>query len=148
MGIARRLPGDRAQPEAQGHVRGRAADAAIVQADLLAFAVFQKHLAVIAVAQRPLDDRHGRGLVQCRVGPLEEKLVGGGERGHGLVSGRLLSAKRMGRRVRFDYRRSCKDADLYATRLAGSRISAVVPSPGALRSVRRPPCPVTSARAM
>ena len=68
MGIAGGLAGHRAQAEAQRGVEPGAADPAVVQADLLALAIFQVQLAVVAVAPapRPASPRPRRGRARRR----------------------------------------------------------------------------------
>ena len=77
------LAGHGTQAEAQGGVEPGAPDPAVIQADLLAFAIFQIKLAVVTAGQRLAERRLGRGAVEGGIGSLEKQLVGGGERGHG-----------------------------------------------------------------
>ena len=131
MRIAGGFAGNRAQPEAQRGVEAGAADAAVVQADLFALAIFEKQLAVIAGGQRRPEMALGGGAVELGVGALEKQPIGRGEWGH---AGASCPA---------DGPRSGQ-----INRLAGSRSSAVVPSPGRECNRRRPPCPSASARDM
>ncbi len=83
MGIPGRLPRDSAQAEAHAGIEIRGTDIAVVEADRLAFAVFQEKLSVVAAAQRLIDDLRGGGLIQRGVRTLEKQLVGGGDGAHG-----------------------------------------------------------------
>ena len=131
MGKAGGLAGDRAQSEAQCGIEARTANAPIVQADALAFPVLQEQLPIVGVGKRLADMPFGAGAVEFRIGALKEQSVGGGERGHA-----------------FSYEGAGPDGAEGAgsRRLGGRRISAVVPLPGRLCSVRVPSCASISAR--
>ena len=58
----------------------QAQDAAVIQADLLTFPVFEEQLPVIAAGQRGLDVAFGGGTVQFGARAFKEKPVGRGQR--------------------------------------------------------------------
>jgi glutathione S-transferase len=74
MGVARGLAGDRAQAEAARGVEARRADAAVVERDALALAVFEEELAVIGAGQCLADLALGAGAVEAFLG--EEEAIG------------------------------------------------------------------------
>ena len=76
MGVARGLAGHGAQAEALGRVEARGPDAAVIERDHLALAVFQEQLAVIGAGQRPLQDAFRPRAVEIG----EEQAVGDRER--------------------------------------------------------------------
>ena len=78
--VAGGFPGHRAQAEAQRGVEAGTADASVVEADRLAFAVFQEQLPVVGVGQRRRGHPLGGGAVQRRAVALEEEAVGNGKR--------------------------------------------------------------------
>ena len=70
--VAGRLAGHGPQAKAQRGVEPGTADPAVIQADLLAFAIFQIKLAVVAAGQRLAERGLGCGAVECRIGTLEK----------------------------------------------------------------------------
>ena len=87
MGIPGLLAQHRAQPEPELRIESGAADAPVVQAQLLAFAVLHEQLAVIYAGQSAAHDALDRGAVQGCAGPVEEQGVrrgdgAGSELGH------------------------------------------------------------------
>ena len=83
MGIPCRFPRDSAQTKPHTGIEIGGADVAIVEADGLAFPVFEEKLPVVAAAQGLLDNM-GRGrLIQRGVRSVKKQLVGGGDGAHG-----------------------------------------------------------------
>ena len=80
MGVGRGLAGDRAQPETLMGVEARALEAAVVEGEALALAVFEEELAVVGAVQRVRDDPlRSRPVEACAI---EEDLVGDGISAH------------------------------------------------------------------
>ena len=66
MGVARRLAGHGAQAEAARRVEGGGADAAVVERDALALAVFEEQLAILGAGQRLAQQAFGSVAVESR----------------------------------------------------------------------------------
>src|SRR5580692_2613819 len=127
MGVSGGFAGNRTQPEAQRGVEAGATDPPVIQADLLAFPIFEEQLTNVAASQCGIEMVLGFGTVVPRICTLEEQPFGHGKCSHsgafcpanGLPSGQI-------------------------NRLPGSRSSAVVPPPGRECNRRRPSCPSTT----
>src|SRR5436305_1998680 len=85
MGIAGRLAGHRAQPEALGRVERGALDAAVVERDAFRLAVFEKQLAIIHAGERLADQLLNPAGIHS--GAVEKQVVG-----HGKIAHRRLQA--------------------------------------------------------
>ena len=83
MGIAGGVAGDGAQAETQRSVEASRANPAVIEADLLAFAVFQIQLPIVGVRQRRGQGAFRCRAIQCGIRTLEEQPVGFDEWGHG-----------------------------------------------------------------
>ena len=79
MGIAGCLTGHGAQAKAAGCIIACRTDAAVIQRNSLAFAVFQKQLTILTALGRVAQLAFGAGAIQQR----EEQFIGNAERVHG-----------------------------------------------------------------
>ena len=81
MGIAGRLPGHGAQPEAPAGIEAGAFQATIIEGQVFRLAVFQEKLAVVRALQGVVHQGLGPAPVQLVV--AEKQGIGGGDMGHG-----------------------------------------------------------------
>ena len=142
MGIPGRLAGDRAQAETERGVEAGGADPPVIQADLLALAVFEEQLAVIGVGQRRRDDPLDASSRPSRLSSRSKKSRSVTAIGWSCAEPAGPVADVIGA--------PAIPAWLAApgsiSRERGRRITAVVPFPGRLASVSSPPWAATSAR--